>query len=142
MTAYFDASALAKLLRAEPGADVARVAMTDADMRATSVISYPELCATLAAWGARPGAPGIRAAMRELELFWPTLFALEVADLTAHSAGELALRHRLRGMDAIHLASALEIAGGSPRTLSFVSWDRLQRDAARREGLTVIPAEL
>lgn len=142
MTAYFDTSALAKLLRPEPGDDIARAAIVDADMRATSAISYPELCATMAGWDPRPGAPGMAAAGRELELFWPSLFALDVDESTARHAGELALRHRLRGMDAIHVASALEIAGESPEALVFVSWDRDQREAARKEGLSVVPEEL
>ena len=139
MTAYFDTSALAKLLRPEPGGDIARAAIVDADLRATSAISYPELCATVAGWDPRPGAPGMRAAGRELELFWPSLFVLDVDEATAHHAGELALRHHLRGMDAIHVASALEIAGESRGTLSFVSWDNDQRAAAGKEGLTVVP---
>lgn len=142
MTAYFDTSALAKLLRREPGSDIARAAVVAADMRTTSAISYPELCATMAGWDRRPGAPAMRAAGRELESFWPSLFTLEVAESTARHAGEIALRHRLRGMDAIHVASALEVAGGSPGALSFVSWDQDQREAARREGLAVVPEEL
>lgn len=142
MTAYFDTSALAKLLRPEPGGELVRAAAIEADLRATSTISYPELCATMAGWDPRPGAPGMRAAGRELDLFWPSLATLEVSESTARHAGELALRHRLRGMDAIHLASALELAGDAPKTLSFVSWDRAQREAARKEGLTIVPGEL
>ena len=142
MTAYFDSSALAKLFRSEPGSDVARSAVTAADLRATSVISYPELCATIAGRDQRPGAPGLRTAARQLERFWPSLSVLEVNGVTAQRAGELALRHRLRGMDAIHLASALDVAGESPGTLSFVSWDREQREAARKEGLALVPEEL
>ena len=142
MTAYFDTSALAKLLRPEPGSDIARAAVVAADMRTTSAISYPELCATMAGWDRRPGAPAMRAAGRELESFWPSLFALEVAESTARHAGEIALRHRLRGMDAIHVASALEVAGESRETLSFVSWDQDQREAARKEGLALVPEEL
>lgn len=142
MTAYFDTSALAKLLRSEPGSDIVRAAVVAADMRTTSAISYPELCATLAGWDRRPGAPAMRAAGRELDSFWPSLFALEVAESTARHAGEIALRHRLRGMDAIHVASALEVAGGSPGALSFVSWDQDQREAARKEGLSVVPEKL
>lgn len=142
MTAYFDSSALAKLLRPEPGREIARSAVVNADMRATSAISYPELCATMAGWDPRPGAPGMRAAGRELDLFWPSLFVLGVDEAMAHHAGELALRHRLRGMDAVHVASALEIAAGTPGAVSFVSWDKAQRDAARKEGLPVVPEEL
>ena len=142
MTAYFDSSALAKLFRSEPGSDVARSAVISADLRATSVISYPELCATIAGWDVRPGAPGLRTAVGELERFWPSLSVLEVNGVTAQRAGELALRHGLRGMDAIHVAAALDMAGESPGSLTFVSWDSAQREAARKEGLLVVPEKL
>lgn len=142
MTIYLDSSALAKLLRPEPDQEIARAAFDGADTRTTSAISYPELCATLAAWHPRQSSAGARDARAELERSWPDLFVVRVDESTARHAGELALRHRLRGMDAIHLASALELAGEARKTLSFVSWDRAQREAARKEGLTVVPGAL
>ena len=142
MTVYLDSSALAKLLRLEDGHEIARAAFTGSDTPATSAISYPELCATLASWGSRPASPALRRVREELERSWPVLFVIGLDESMVHRAGELALRHRLRGMDAIHVASALEIAGESPGTLSFVSWDRDQRAAARKEGLAVVPEEL
>jgi uncharacterized protein len=51
-------------------------------------------------------------------------------------AGHLAERHELRGYDAVHLASALDvIAGEEP----LVTWDTALADAARLEGLSVVP---
>ena len=142
MTIYLDSSALAKLLRAERGQEIARAAFDGAGTRATSAISYPEVCATLAAWHPLQASPGARDARAELDRSWPVLFVIGVDESTARLAGELALRHRLRGMDAIHVASALEIAGDVPHELSFVSWDRAQREAARKEGLAVVPEKL
>ena len=142
MSVYLDASALAKLLRPEQEHEIARAAFDGADTPATSAISYPELCATVAAWESGSAAPEARRARGELERSWPVLFVIGVDESMAHRAGELALRHRLRGMDAIHVASALEIAGESPETLSFVSWDKDQRVAARKEGLALVPEEL
>ena len=78
----------------------------------------------------------------ELERSWPVLFVIGVDESLAHRAGELAQRHRLRGMDAIHVASALDVAGALPTTVSFVSWDQDQREAARKEGLTIVPERL
>lgn len=142
MTIYLDSSALAKLLRSEPDEEIARAAFDGADTRTTSAISYPELCATLATWHPRQSSAAARDARAELERSWPDLFVVRVDESTARQAGELALRHRLRGMDAIHLASALELAGDDRRDLAFVSWDRAQREAARKEGLTIVPGEL
>lgn len=56
-------------------------------------------------------------------------------------AMDLAVRHGLRGYDAVHLASALEVADmrrrhGLPAP-SFVSADTDQRHAASSEGLSV-----
>lgn len=142
MTVYLDSSALAKLLRPENGHEIARAAFDGSDTPATSAISYPELCATVTAWDPRAASPEARRARQELERSWPVLFVLGVDEAMAHHAGELALRHRLRGMDAIHLASALEIAGAAPEKLSFVSWDQDQREAALKEGLALVPEEL
>ena len=142
MSVYLDASAIAKLLRPEQEHEIARAAFDGAAAPATSAISYPELCATVAAWEFASAALEARDARGELERSWPALFVIEVDESMAHRAGELALRHRLRGMDAIHVASALEIAGESRETLSFVSWDRDQREAARKEGLALVPEEL
>lgn len=142
MSVYLDSSALAKLLRPEQDHEIARAAFDGAGAPATSAISYPELCATVAVWESRQASPKAHRARNELERSWPALFVIGVDEAMAHRAGMLALRHRLRGMDAIHVASALEIAGDSPATVSFVSWDRDQRKAARQEGLSVVPEEL
>ena len=142
MTVYLESSALAKLLRPEPGHETARAAFSSSEIRATSTISYPELCATMAAWDPRPGSPATRAARQELERAWPALYVLQLDEPAARLAGEVALRHRLRGMDAIHVAAAIEVARGTQAAVSFVTWDREQRAAARREGFELVPEEL
>ena len=53
-------------------------------------------------------------------------------------AGELAARHALAALDAIHLASALSIATPTDRP-TFVTFDRRLAEAALAEGLTVLP---
>lgn len=141
MTLYFESSALAKLLRPEPGSDIARSEFATAEVRATSVIAYPELCATIAAWYPRP-VPGRAAARREVDAAWPLLNVLRLDDAGARRAGELALRHRLRGMDAIHIAAALDLAAATEGRLVFISWDSDQREVAQREGLRLLPETL
>jgi predicted nucleic acid-binding protein len=73
-------------------------------------------------------------ALRDLRREWSAVEAIAVDDLTAGAAGSLAARHRLRGMDAIHLASALLFAEAEP---IVVTWDAALRRAARAEGLGV-----
>ena len=53
-------------------------------------------------------------------------------------AGELAARHALAALDAIHLASALSISTPTDRP-AFVTFDRRLAEAALAEGLTVLP---
>lgn len=138
---YFESSALAKLLRTEPGNEIARSAFATSEMRATSIIAYPELCATIAAWYPKH-ASGMKAARSEVDAAWPLLHVIRLDDPGARRAGELAVRHGLRGMDAIHVAAALDLADVSEGALAFVSWDRDQRQAAQREGLRLVPERL
>jgi len=47
--------------------------------------------------------------------------------------------YRLRAADAFQLAAALAWCEGHPRGERFLSLDDRLRDAARREGFTVLP---
>lgn len=60
-----------------------------------------------------------------------------IDDAIARSAGELTAHHRLRGYDAVHLASA--IVAISDRGV-LATWDRELADAAVGCGCTVAPA--
>ena len=59
-----------------------------------------------------------------------------VDDARIGAAGELALRHRLRAMDALHLACALSL--GPPGETVMVSTDLELLAAAGRDGLMVL----
>jgi uncharacterized protein len=76
----------------------------------------------------------MNAALRTLDAKWEVVTLLEVDDLVTRAAGVVAVRHGLRGMDAIHLASALTVAAARP---VVVTWDAALRPAARAEGLAV-----
>lgn len=142
MILYVDTSAVVKALLKETGStDVGRW-YAQADEVAASVITYAEACAalgrsarmhqcdedTLAAWVAA------------LETQWSEFFALQVPEL---EAGHVALRHALRGMDAVQLATALELralAGAHAPAVEvvFASYDRRLREAAEREGFATL----
>lgn len=140
MTLYLETSAIAKALRPEPGHEVATAALRDPERVATSVISYAEACAALGR--ASVGAEQREAARAELDRVWGQLHLIPVDDAAAQAAGTIALRHRLRGMDSIHLGAALRWAADSGAAVTFVSWDRDQREAARSEGLSLLPEAL
>jgi hypothetical protein len=74
-------------------------------------------------------------ALRRFRSEWLAIEAIDVDDVTSDAAGLLALRHGLRGMDAIHLASATLIAKARP---VVVSWDVELLRAASAEGLAVV----
>lgn len=71
-------------------------------------------------------------AKRAFDDDWTRYLAVEVSASVCREAGELAERYRLRGYDAVHLASYLEIARGAGVTgTQFSSFDdRLNRAAA------------
>jgi uncharacterized protein len=139
VNAYFDTSALAKLLLGEPGADEALACWRAlGDGYATS-IGYLELRSALD--GARRGGRPAHAEpwMDEViaDALWEEITAVEVDTEVMDAALRLLTAHGIKTLDAIHLASALMVAGGEP--LALVSFDRRLRTAAHAEGLVVLP---
>jgi len=132
---YLDTSSLVKLYVVEPGSeDVGRL-VEQAELVSTSIVAYAEARAALARRrrekSLTPG--GHRRATAAFEADWPRFLTLEVVESLARMAGGLAERYRLRGFDALHLASYLtfveEFAGEEVR---FSAADRALERAARR----------
>lgn len=73
-------------------------------------------------------------ALTRLRSEWDAVEAIDVDESTSAEAGSLAVRHGLRGMDAIHLASAVLLAEAEP---VVVTWDAALQRAAQAEGLAV-----
>ena len=138
---YFDASALVKLLVEEPGSDIASALWDGCDAAVTSRLAYPEVCAALAAAGRNGDLDAASQAVceRDWEDFWGAVRPVELSERVQRTAGRLAKRHRLRGADAVHLASALEI---DTDFLVVAVWDRRLHAGAVEERLTVAPATL
>lgn len=135
--AYFDSSAMVKLLVEEDGSDLASELWSAADAVAASRIAYPEVRAALAA-ALRTGRLdplGRRSAEKRWETFWAATRVVELTPALARHAGRLAGEHALRGADAIHLASALALGQGTV----VVVWDMQLRGGARRAGLRTAP---
>ena len=135
---YLDASALVKLCVDEPGSALAAALWDGADVVATARIADAEVCAALAA-GRRSGHLDADAAARALDAWrrlWPAMHVVEVHPDVADRAAVLVGEHALRGGDALHLAAALTLR--SPDLVMAV-WDEHLADAARAEGLRVVP---
>lgn len=133
MILYLDTSALVKLVVTEPGTDEVDALVGSTDYAVSSVIAYAE-CRSAIARGARSGRVDAAAALRSLDQVWGSVQTMDVDLRLSARAGELASRHLLRGMDALHLATALEFADG-PLPVSFATFDRALSGAARAEGL-------
>jgi predicted nucleic acid-binding protein len=133
--AYFDTSALVKLVVPEVGSSTARAIWDGAARGITSRLTYAEARAALAAaWRLRRLTPDAHMDAKGMLEEW--LDEMQVIDATSsvvHEAGDLAERYALRGYDAIHLASALGY--GAP--LTFATWDEDLAVAARTTGMEV-----
>lgn len=139
MIVYLDTSAVVKLVVEEPGSDLAARLWDAADVRITSLVTYAEARAALAAArrDRRTTAGASAAAAVQLEARWSECTKVGVSEPLVHDAGNLADAERLRGYDAVHLASALR---ADARDLIVATWDTALGDAATRMGLTVAPA--
>jgi len=108
-------------------------------MAATSRVAYPEARAAFAR-RQREGAIARGALARAVAALDHDLGRFVIVELSAkvaRRAGDLAERHALRGFDAIHLASALEMEELTGQMPSFYCFDDRLRDAASAEGLAV-----
>ena len=135
MILYLDTSSLVKLYVSEPrSGDVHRL-VEEAEIVSTSVVAYAEACAAFARRRREKSLTpsGHRRVKAAFEADWPRLLTFEVGEALARRAGALAERHKLRGFDALHLASYLTLAeefGGED--VRFSAADRSLERAARR----------
>ena len=136
MIVYFDTSALAKLFLHEDGTEAVRDLWTGSSTRVTSVATYPEARAAIAgaARSSRIGRGAARRAVTELEGRLQTMDVVILDEELSLSAGHLAETFGLRGYDAVHLATARSLDGG---TTVVATWDAARAQAAERSGLGV-----
>jgi predicted nucleic acid-binding protein len=137
--AYFDTSALLKLVIAEAGADQASLLWERASEVVVSRLVWPEALAALAAArrGRRLTEEGHAAAVRLFRDLFGRCTVVSVADHLVERAAELASGYDLRAADAIHLATALAVM--EPGSI-FVTWDKRLQQAAIEAGLVTAPA--
>lgn len=75
----------------------------------------------------------------EFEREWPEFAVIELDGEVAESAARVGVEDRLPSLDAIHLASALAMAGAE---VTLATWDRRLHAAAGAHGLDLLPATL
>lgn len=142
MILYLDTSALVKLFFQEAGSKLVVDLVDKADSVITSQVAYAESCSALARRkrDKRLSDDEFETAKKHLDEMWPQMDTALVDEI---KAGELAIKHVIRGFDAIHLAAALELrrAAHKPIEVTFCSFDERQNEAARAEDLTVVEVE-
>lgn len=140
MILFQDTDSLCKLyLTDEVGTDQTRRLVSMADSTSASALAYAEVRGVLARARRARRIRSIREHIRlrdEFETDWPTYVRVPVSEGLISLAGDLAERHSLTGVDAIHLASAMFLSGAR-RDLQFSTWDHRLSEAAEAEGLSL-----
>jgi len=108
---------------------------------ASSRIAYVEAHSALARAraGRRLSGAEHERVQAAFERLWARIAVVAVDEPLVDRAAALARAHVLRGYDAVHLAAAVQVAGGAP--LAFACFDEELRTAAVREGLAPFPDE-
>jgi predicted nucleic acid-binding protein len=134
LIAYFDTSAVLPLIIEETGSSVASRLWDEADRVVSSRLVYPEGRAALAMAFRmhRLDRKELRVAVEVFDALHDQIDIVEVTGRLARSAGSVAEKFGLRGYDAVHLASASEIADSE---VVLAAGDRSLLVAARALGI-------
>jgi hypothetical protein len=139
---YWDASAVIPLFVDEDRSEeVMELAQGDPEP-ATSWLTEVECWSAFArfireGWLAADQASGLGSALTN---YLTEMDEIGMSDGVRDLACTLLQRYPLRAGDALHLAAALIWAENRPQGRAFVSLDDRLREAALREGFTVLPA--
>ncbi len=138
MILYLDTSSLVKLYIEETHSHEVRSWVERADIVATCRVAYPEMMSALTR-RYKAGDISKKVLSRLIDAFIGEWLKFVVLDFDETVAGELARRHNLRGLDAIHLSS-LKLLSESDKNLNFAfsSFDERLNRAATREGFNVL----
>lgn len=139
MILYLDTSSLIKLYVSEIGSAEVLRAVKDADVVATSVVALPEARSAFARL-AREGTLSLdefESMRRNLLRDWESFAKIRVLKRVYERAGELAEEHALRGFDALHLASFVELLDqAADEAVEFSAFDGRLNTAAAAERST------
>ncbi|WP_138758538.1 type II toxin-antitoxin system VapC family toxin [Modestobacter altitudinis] len=137
MILYLDTSALVPLLVTEASSLRCRRLWDGADLVLCSALGHVEACAALARTerSGRLSQSALEAATHVLADLWSDIAVVQADELRLRAAAAVALRHGLRGYDAVHCAAALSVAD---EELVAASGDQELLSAWRADGLAVV----
>jgi predicted nucleic acid-binding protein len=144
MILYVDSSALVKRYLAEKGSREVCDLIDRAQVAGSSMLGRIEVAAALAraARGAIITAAAQRAAYEAMAAHWPDMVGLPVVDSVLRRAEGLVVTQRLRGYDAVHLASAAFWQELLDEPVTLATFDRELWNAAANVGLDVWPVAI
>lgn len=119
---YLDADVYLALIKGEPGrVDIARSLLADAQQKRFTVVASTLIYAEVCGHGDVRAAANADAVDERIAAFFEQGFLqwVEVDLVIARDARRLSREHRLRGADAIHLASAVRA-----RCDALMSWNK------------------
>jgi len=122
----------------EPGSELAAELWDRAESVVSSQLIYPEARAAAAAAHRRRRITSttLRRAVDRIDELCTEFDVIGLDPDLAHSAGDLAEAHGLRGYDAVHLATALSVESDS---MLLATWDGDLAHAAVAAGCSVSP---
>jgi predicted nucleic acid-binding protein len=137
MILYLETSDLVKLYVQESNSDRILRLATEAEAVATSIVAYAEARAAFARKYREKGIAGedYKLIKRDLDRDWERLFVIKLTNALVKSAGNLAEKWGLRGFNALHLGSALELRRNIQVPIVFSSSDVRLSESAKGEGL-------
>lgn len=140
---YLDTSALIKRFAAERGSRLVDALVSAGQPIATAKIAYAEVHSGLARKRREGHLPeaGYRSACRLFEAEWRASIQVELTDEVLRVARDVIRRRALRGFDAIHVASALELKKRLNEPMTFAAADGPLLRAAQAEGLAPLDVE-
>lgn len=143
MILYLDTSALVKLYALEPDSDLVKQAVARADQVATSVLAYVEARSAFARKRRMNEIDdtALKRTKRAFDRDWGRINRLPVDPATVRHAAELAEHHRLRDLDALHLATADLIRTAIRAPITFACFDVALNGAALDLGLSLLADE-
>ena len=126
MMLYLDTSVMVKLSVEESMSSDVVEAVKEAEAVATSLIAYAEARAAFARARreARLSVLAYRALVKKFIEGWSRFVVVEVTDRVVKHAGDLAAHRALRGFDALHLESALNLRDRLATPVTFLAFDR------------------
>lgn len=143
MILYFDASAWVKAYNQEVGTHKVGDLLKSEKELFSSRVSYAEVLFALRRIREQ-GDFSEQEFFRQLDRFqvdWKTFYVVDFLDPVSRILKDRVLKHSLRALDAIHLASALWVKDFFDLNPTFVCADHKLLEAATQEQLTILNPE-